>query len=89
VQYGSQFPTWSFTLIDWLESTINDAENSSLDTALLCRLLEIVRDNTALLDEITRPRLLHGDLWLFNLLIQRKKNGPHRDEIAPYRFFTA
>jgi len=64
------------TLIDWLESTINDAENSSLDTALLCRLLEIVRDNTALLDEITRPRLLHGDLWLFNLLIQRKKNGP-------------
>ena len=76
VQYGSQFPTWSLTLIDWLESTINDAESSSLDTALLCRLLEIVRDNTALLDEITRPRLLHGDLWLFNLLIQRTKDGP-------------
>ena len=55
MQYGSQFPTWSLTLIDWLESTINDAENGSLDTALLCRLLEIVRDNTALLDEITRP----------------------------------
>ncbi len=38
VQYGSQFPTWSLTLI--------------------------------------RPRLLHGDLWLFNLLIQRTKDGP-------------
>ncbi|MFL5657402.1 MAG: phosphotransferase family protein [Ktedonobacteraceae bacterium] len=76
VQYGAQFPTWSLTLIHWLESTIHDAENSSLDTTLLCRLLEIVRDNTAFLDEITRPRLLHGDLWLFNLLIQRNKDGP-------------
>ena len=76
VQYGAQFPTWSLTLIHWLESTIHDAENSSLDTTLLCRLLEIVRDNSAFLDEITRPRLLHGDLWLFNLLIQRNKDGP-------------
>src|SRR5947208_2351376 len=76
VPYGSQFPTWSLTLIDWLESTINDAESSSLDTVLLCRLLELVRDNTAFLDEITCPRLLHGDLWLFNLLIQRTKDGP-------------
>jgi aminoglycoside phosphotransferase (APT) family kinase protein len=76
VQYGAQFPTWSLTLIEWLESTIYDAENSSLDIALLYRLLEIVGDNTALLDEITRPRLLHGDLWSFNLLIQRTKEGP-------------
>ena len=76
VQYGAQFPTWSLTLIHWLESTIHDTENSSLDTTLLCRLLEIVRDNSAFLDEITRPRLLHGDLWLFNLLIQRAKDGP-------------
>ena len=76
VQYGAQFPMWSLTLIHWLESTIHDAENSSLDTTLLCRLLEIVRDNSAFLDEITRPRLLHGDLWLFNLLIQRNKDGP-------------
>jgi len=71
-----RFPTWSLTLIEWLESTIYDAENSSLDTALLCRLLEIVGDNTAFLDEITRSRLLHGDVWLFNLLIQRTKEGP-------------
>ena len=76
VHYGPQFPTWSLTVIDWLESTINDAESSSLDTMLLRRLLEIVQGNIALLDEITRPQLLHGDLWLFNLLIQRTKDGP-------------
>lgn len=72
---GSQFPTWSLALIEWLERTIADADNSFLDTALLCRLLAIVRDHTGFLDEMARPRLLHGDLWLFNLLIERNQDG--------------
>ena len=76
VQAGPQFPTWSLTLLDWLERTIADADHSSLDTALLCRLRKLVRDHTCFLDEIRCPRLLHGDLWLFNLLIQRTKDGP-------------
>jgi aminoglycoside phosphotransferase (APT) family kinase protein len=76
VHYGPQFPTWSLTLLEWLERTIADAANSSLDTVLLCRLLAIVRDHTCFLDEITSPRPLHGDLWLFNLLIERTKEGP-------------
>ena len=76
LQAGPQFPTWSLTLLEWLERTIADADHSCLDTALLCRLLEIVRDHTGFLDEITCPRLLHGDLWLFNLLLERTKEGP-------------
>jgi aminoglycoside phosphotransferase (APT) family kinase protein len=76
VQYGPQYPTWSLTLLDWLERTIADAVNNSLDAALLCSLCDLARDHTAILDEITCPRLLHGDLWLFNLLIERTKEGP-------------
>jgi aminoglycoside phosphotransferase (APT) family kinase protein len=76
VQAGAQYPTWSLTLHEWLERTIADANHSSLDTALLCKLLELVRDHTCFLDEITSPRLLHGDLWLFNLLIERTREGP-------------
>jgi Phosphotransferase enzyme family len=76
VQYGPQYPTWSLTLLDWVERTIADAVNTSLDAALLCRLWDLARDHTALLDEITCPQLLHGDLWLFNLLIERTKEGP-------------
>jgi aminoglycoside phosphotransferase (APT) family kinase protein len=76
LQAGPQFPTWSLTLLEWLERTIADADHSCLDTALLCRLLESVRDHTGFLDEITCPRLLHGDLWLFNLLLERTKEGP-------------
>jgi aminoglycoside phosphotransferase (APT) family kinase protein len=77
VQAGSQFPTWSLTLLEWLERTIADVANSCLDTGLLCRLLKIVGDHTGFLDEMTCPRLLHGDLWLFNLLIERNQEGPH------------
>jgi aminoglycoside phosphotransferase (APT) family kinase protein len=76
VHSGPQFPTWSLTLLEWLERTITDANKSSLDTGLLCRLLAIVHDHTSFLDEITCPRLMHGDLWLFNLLIKRNKEGP-------------
>jgi aminoglycoside phosphotransferase (APT) family kinase protein len=76
VQYGPQYPTWSLTLLDWLERTIADAVTNSLDAALLCRLCDLARDHTDILDEIRCPRLLHGDLWLFNLLIERTREGP-------------
>jgi hypothetical protein len=58
VQAGEPFPTWSLALLEWLERTIADADHSCLDTALLCRLLAIVRDHTGFLDEMARPRRL-------------------------------
>jgi aminoglycoside phosphotransferase (APT) family kinase protein len=74
-QYGPQFSSWSLTLLDWLERTIADALYMCLETASLCQLLKLAREHRAILDEITCPRLLHGDLWLFNLLIERNGNG--------------
>jgi aminoglycoside phosphotransferase (APT) family kinase protein len=76
VHYGPRFPSWSLTLLDWLARTMADAEYMCLETAPLRRLLEISRDHSAILDEIACPRLLHGDLWLFNLLIERTGEGP-------------
>ena len=64
------------TLSDWLARTIADAEYMCVETAALRRLLEFACDHSAILDEIIRPGLLHGDLWLFNLLIQRTGEGP-------------
>lgn len=76
VKGGPRFPRWSLAIIDWLERTLLDAQNVSLDTELLRRLIVLVRSNTPFLDEITRPRLLHGDLWWFNLLIRRQEDTP-------------
>ncbi len=76
VQCGPRYPFWSLTLFDWLAGTIADAEYMCVETAALRRLLELACEHSAILDEITCPRLLHGDLWLFNLLIERTAEGP-------------
>lgn len=75
VQCGPRFPFWSLTLFDWLARTFADAEYMCVETTALRRLLEFACEHIAILDEITCPRLLHGDLWLFNLLIERTAEG--------------
>ena len=77
VQCAPRYPLWSLTLSDWLARTIDDAEYMCVETDALRRLLEFACDHSAILDEIACPRLLHGDLWLFNLLIERTAEGPH------------
>ena len=46
-----------------------------LDVTDLRSVLAIVRTQTARLDAITQPHLLHGDLWLFNLLVSQEAEG--------------
>ena len=74
---GPRFSTWSHTILDWLERSLRDALRSNIDTTALRQLIAIVQRNTPLLDIITQPRLLHGDLWWFNLLVERTATGPH------------
>lgn len=76
--YGvSLFSSWSHTLLDWLERTYKDAQQSGVDVSAFQQLLSLAQSNTHLFDQIKEPRLLHGDLWWFNLLIQRTETGPH------------
>ena len=73
---GFQFERWSQTIIDRLERTLYAATELQLDVTDLAHILELVRAHPHQLDEIQTPRLLHGDLWLFNLLITRGEDGP-------------
>lgn len=73
---GFQFPTWSQAVLDRMDRTLQAATEFPLDPANFARVIEMVRANPEPLDEIQVPRLLHGDLWLFNLLIQRAQDGP-------------
>jgi len=73
---GFQFERWSQTVIDRLERTLQAAIGLHLDTTDLAQILELVRTHPQQLDEIQTPRLLHGDLWLFNLLIGHGEDGP-------------
>ncbi len=73
---GFQFASWRQTVIDRLERTLRTAQELQLEVPHLVPILEMVRAHPQQLDEIQVPRLLHGDLWLFNLLITRGGNEP-------------
>jgi fructosamine-3-kinase len=47
-----------------------------LDVTDFARVMKHVRAHPRQLDEIEVPRLLHGDLWLFNILIRRDADQP-------------
>jgi aminoglycoside phosphotransferase (APT) family kinase protein len=73
---GFQFYRWSETVIDRMKRTLGVAKEFQLNTTDLAHILEMIRAYPQHLDEIQVPRLLHGDLWLFNLLIRREKGDP-------------
>lgn len=71
-----QHATWSAAVVDRFTRIVSAISAAQLDTGDITRVLNAVRAQTGLLDEITQPRLLHGDLWLFNMLVQRGADGP-------------
>ena len=40
-------------------------------------LADAADKHRALLDEVTEPRLLHGDLWTVNVMLDRRRAGAH------------
>ncbi|WP_165423428.1 phosphotransferase family protein [Ktedonosporobacter rubrisoli] len=71
----SPLPSWSLTVISWLTSIVRDLAEARLDASDVSCLLDIAQTNRRLLDEITQPRLLHGDLWVPNILVKRGEGG--------------
>lgn len=71
-----EFPTWSQAVLYRLERALEAMAAERLDLTDMTSVLDAARHNTASLDAIRRPRLLHGDLWLFNILIERGAGGP-------------
>ncbi|MYW94892.1 aminoglycoside phosphotransferase family protein [Amycolatopsis rubida] len=66
---GPHFATWSEALIAYFEDNAADVEDLGLDGADLRAVAAWARRDAALLDEITEPRLLHGDLWHVNVML--------------------
>ncbi|KYF88633.1 hypothetical protein BE20_36360 [Sorangium cellulosum] len=71
-----EFPAWSEAVLYRLGCALRTVAEASLDVTDMAAAIEIIRGGAAVLDEIREPRLLHGDLWLFNLLIERGAEGP-------------
>lgn len=65
---GPLFTTWSDAVLTSLHDTAADIDDAGLNSRDMREMICIVERDTAVLDEITQPRLLHGDLWLPNVM---------------------
>ncbi|MFI5608261.1 phosphotransferase family protein [Amycolatopsis sp. NPDC051903] len=67
---GPHFATWSEALVAYFADNALDLEDRGLVGADVREAGELAYRDAALLDEVTEPRLLHGDLWTVNVMLE-------------------
>jgi aminoglycoside phosphotransferase (APT) family kinase protein len=70
------FTTWSETVISSLHNTAADLEDAGVDAEDVTAAAVAADKLRAVLDEVTEPRLLTGDLWTVNCLISGNADQP-------------
>ncbi len=66
---GPGYATWSEAVIASLEEIAADLDSVGLDAADVRKVAAVAAHESAVLDEVTEPRLLTGDLWTVNALL--------------------
>jgi aminoglycoside phosphotransferase (APT) family kinase protein len=69
---GPTFAAWSECVLSTVDDTVQDLRDAGLDDSDVREVQALAAKNAEVLDEITEPRLLHGDLWVPNV---RLDNG--------------
>lgn len=73
---GPGYATWGEALLASLEEIAIDLDRAGLDAADVRKVKAVAAHERAVLDEITEPRLLTGDLWTVNALMDPAAPGP-------------
>ncbi len=73
---GPGSATWSGALEGWLRCTAAEFDDAGLDPHDVRRLVDAIDVHRSVLDEVTEPRLLHGDLWQLNILLAPEATEP-------------
>lgn len=66
---GPGFGAWSEALFAFFADLAADLDDVGLDSADVREVAAEAEKDRAVLDEITEPRLLHGDLWTVNVMM--------------------
>jgi aminoglycoside phosphotransferase (APT) family kinase protein len=74
--YSHGFTKWSDSVLAVLANIIADMIEFRLDAHDFRQAFAAITLNSDLLDEITEPRLLHGDLWTPNILLAEDGREP-------------
>ncbi|MFJ4057527.1 phosphotransferase family protein [Streptomyces albogriseolus] len=73
---GPGFATWGEAVIASLEDIAADLDGMGLDSADVRKVVSVAAHDRAVLDEVTEPCLLTGDLWTVNALLDRDADVP-------------
>ncbi|GAX58589.1 phosphotransferase family protein [Streptomyces olivochromogenes] len=73
---GPAYGTWSKAVAASLEDIATDLEGADLDAADVRKVVAAALRHRTVLDEITEPRLLGGDLWVPNALLDHDAPEP-------------
>jgi aminoglycoside phosphotransferase (APT) family kinase protein len=66
---GPRFAAWSDAVVAMILDVAADLEHAGLDAGDVRHLARVAEQRRDVLDEVVEPRLLHGDLWTVNVLI--------------------
>jgi len=66
---GPWFPSWSDAVLASMRDIVADLDDAGVETGDVREAVAIAEWNWTVLDEITEPRLLTGDLWTVNVMI--------------------
>ncbi|WP_372350812.1 phosphotransferase family protein [Streptomyces sp. KL116D] len=73
---GPGYATWSEAVIASLDDIAADLDGVGLDSADVRKIAAVAAHDRAVLDEVTEPHLLTGDLWTVNALLDRDADVP-------------
>ncbi|GLZ40623.1 aminoglycoside phosphotransferase family protein [Actinokineospora sp. NBRC 105648] len=66
---GPTFDTWSAAVLAAFDDIAADLHDVGLDNRDVAEVTATARRGAEVLDEVTRPHLLHGDLWTPNVML--------------------
>jgi aminoglycoside phosphotransferase (APT) family kinase protein len=72
----SQFASWHLAFLDLAAGMLEDLKRFGIDPKGVSEFLRLARDGRPQFAEVDEPRLVHGDLWPKNVLIDRKHGAP-------------
>ncbi|MFD5814793.1 phosphotransferase family protein [Streptomyces sp. NPDC127038] len=73
---GAGYPTWSAAVIASITEIADDVSRLGLDAADLRKVADIAAEHGKVLDEVSEPRLLTGDLWTVNTMLDAHSPKP-------------
>ena len=75
-QPSYQYEIWSEAVLQRCEKLHHSLIEYQIESSDFGEITRIAQEKASYLDAIQTPRLLHGDLWTFNLLIDRNLKVP-------------